>query len=105
VCDKLGLGHHNDRRVQIHVVSTAAELLKSLKDVAPGTIDYKVGINFRKGPASAEVCPIGVFEDRQAFDTYMSHPHHRNVVSPGISKLIGGDFTARASSCDFEVGV
>lgn len=85
----------------------AAEAIWKLKDVAEGTIDYQVGINFvQDKPTAAEVCLVGKFVDRDALNAYMTHPVHTKEVAPALFNFCGkGDMQkamSRMVSCDFE---
>ncbi|MDR1271591.1 MAG: Dabb family protein [Clostridiales Family XIII bacterium] len=82
--------------------SEAADLLLKLKDIVPGTADYKVGINFTDKPTAATVCIIGAFETKEDFEAYMAHPVHTAEVAPKIAELCNHEYIERMASCDFE---
>lgn len=80
----------------------AADALWRLKDVAPGTVDYKVGIHYKTvTPTAAAVAIVGVFEDEAALDAYMSHPVHTDEVAPILAELCDYEVIERMVSTDF----
>lgn len=81
----------------------AVELLYRLKDVVPGTIDYKVGANFVNKPTAATVCLIGVFDSKETLTAYMEHPVHTKEVAPLIGEMCNNEYVERMVSCDMDV--
>ena len=80
----------------------AADLLSRLKDIVPGIVEYRVGIDFAKAPNSAAVCLVSKFENREAFDAYMNHPVHPDEVAPDLGELVDYEVLERMASTDFE---
>ena len=81
----------------------AADALWRLKDIVPRTIDYKVGINFKETPATAAVCIVGIFDNKEHLEEYMNHPIHTDEVAPVVAELCDYEIIERMVSCDFEV--
>ena len=81
----------------------AADALWRLKDIVPGTMDYKVGINFKDSPTNASLCLIGVFDTKEHFEEYMNHPVHIEEVAPAVIELCDYEIIERMVSCDFEL--
>jgi len=80
----------------------AVDLLYKLKDIVPGTIDYKVGINLMQSPTAATVCLIGVFDSKETLEAYMNHPVHIEEVGPAIIEMCNYEILERMTSCDME---
>ncbi len=82
----------------------AADALWRLKDVAPGTIDYKVGIHYATvTPTTAAVAIVGVFDTEEHFQMYMNHPIHTDEVAPVLAELVDYEIIERMVSTDFIV--
>lgn len=60
----------------------AAEIkrrLEGLNGKLPGLLKLEVGIDFSRGPESADVALYSEFESRAALDAYQVHPLHEAI--------------------------
>ena len=68
-----------ERNVQLE---QASRLLRGLPGQIDGISHYEVGINIADyGASFFDFSLISVFDSRQAFDAYCTHPEHDKVVS------------------------
>lgn len=82
----------------------AVDALWRLKDIVPGTVDYKVGAHcFQRTPTNADVCLVGVFDTEESFQAYMNHPIHTDEVAPVLAELCDYEIIERMISCDIKI--
>lgn len=65
------------------VRDTALEMrsrLEALNGRIPGLLSLEVGLDFSRGARSADVALHSEFSDRQALETYQTHPEHMAVA-------------------------
>jgi hypothetical protein len=86
--------HGNDKATNGRLIQ---EKLQALKGRIPGLLHIEVGMDISAGPTSGDLVLYSEFEDREALESYRTHPEHE-AVAPFIA-------AARADRLvvDFEV--
>jgi Stress responsive A/B Barrel Domain len=70
--------------------------LRSLSNLLPQIISFKVGADMLHLPRSYDTGLVAVFQNRAALDAYTVHPDHVEVIN------LGRSISEHAASVDFE---
>ena len=62
------------------IAAFAAEL-NSCRDLVPGMREFDVGVRTEGCDADHDVVLVSTFDDAEALDAYVRHPHHQSVVA------------------------
>lgn len=79
------------------LIDRTVELLRSMRGKIPGLLSIEAGRDVVGSARSCDICLSTVFENREALDTYRTHPVHLPVQAHMHSVM------ERSASADFEV--